>query len=69
MGILGWFPEKDCFIGVMADTKARIVKYKLVTPYSNVEVAPFREALDLDEPKFITGTDPHAVVTDYDYPG
>lgn len=66
--IFGWFPEKDCFVGVIADTKARIVEYKLVTPYSNVEVAPFREALDLDQPKFIDGTDPHAVVKDYDYP-
>jgi hypothetical protein len=66
--IFGWFHEKGCFIGVIADTKARIVEYKLVTPYSNVEVAPFREALNLDEPKFITGKDPHAVVTDYDYP-
>jgi hypothetical protein len=67
--IFGWFPEKDCFIAVIADTKERILEYKLVTPYSNVEVAPFRDQLDLDEPKFIDGKDPHAVVTDYDFPG
>lgn len=67
--IFGWFPEKDCFIGVIADTKARILEFKLVTPYANVEVAPFRNNLDLDEPKFIDGKDPHAVVTNYDFPG
>jgi hypothetical protein len=67
--IFGWFSAKDCFIGVIADTKQRIIEHKLVAPYSNVEVAPFREKLDLDEPKFVPGVDPHAVVTDYDFPG
>jgi hypothetical protein len=65
--IFGWFPEKDCFIGVIADTKARILEYGLYGPYADVEVAPFRNQIDLDEPKFIPGADPHAVVTDYDY--
>ncbi len=67
--IFGWFPHKDCFIGVVADTKARLLEYKLVSPYCNVEVSPFRDNLDLDEPKFVAGVDPHAVVTDYDFPG
>jgi hypothetical protein len=67
--IFGWFPQKDCFVAVIADTKARILEHKLVTPYANVEVAPFRDRLELDEPKFIEGKDPHAVVTDYDFPG
>lgn len=66
--IFGWFPEKDCFIGIIADTKARIIEFTLVAPYANVEVAPFRNDLDLDEPKFIDGKNPHAVVTDYDFP-
>src|SRR5258708_3635038 len=38
--IFGWFPRKDCFIGVIADTKARILEHKLVAPYANIEVAP-----------------------------
>lgn len=67
--IFGWFSQKDCFIGVIADLKKRVVDLKLVTPYCNVEVAPFREQLNLDEPKFVDGKDPNAVVTDYDFPG
>src|ERR1700733_4902519 len=39
--IFGWFPEKDCFIGVIADTKARILEYPLYKAYANVEYAPF----------------------------
>ena len=66
--IFGWFPKKDCFLGVIANTKAQILEHKLVTPYANVEVAPFRNKLDPHEPKYITEID-HAVVTDYDFPG
>jgi hypothetical protein len=66
--IFGWFSQKDCFIAVIADTKARILEFNLYKPYANTEVAPFRDRLDLDEPKFVPGDDPHAVVTDYDFP-
>jgi hypothetical protein len=65
--IFGWFPAKDCFIGVIADTKARILEYHLYNAYANVEVAPFRNQLDLNEPKFVAGVNPHAVITDFDY--
>lgn len=66
--VFGWFHQKDCFIGVIADTADRIKQYHLYEGYSRVEVVGFRNALDLDEPKFIAGDDPHAVVSNYSYP-
>lgn len=65
--IFGWFPQKDWFIGVIGDTKRRILDYGLYGPYAKVEVAPFRAALDLDPPKFVPGVDPHDVVSDFDF--
>lgn len=64
--IFGWFPQKDCFIGVIADTKERLLKYQLYGPYAKLEVTPFRNQLDLDLPKFVPGKNPHDVVSDYD---
>jgi len=66
--VFGWFHQKDCFIGVVADTADRIKQYKLYAPYSRVEVARFRDALDLDQPKFVHGDNPHDVVSNYAYP-
>ncbi|KRR21398.1 hypothetical protein CQ14_07045 [Bradyrhizobium lablabi] len=64
--IFGWFPQKDCFVGVIGDTKRRIIDYGLYGPYAKVEVTPFRNQLDLDPPKFVPGKNPHDVVSDYD---
>ena len=65
--IFGWFWSKDCFIGVVADTAERVKKHALYEGYRG-EVVRFRDALDLDEPKFIPGTDPDAVLSNYDFP-
>jgi hypothetical protein len=65
--IFGWFPAKDCFIGFVADSKHRILEYKLVTGYVG-EVVRFRDALPLDGTKFIPGDNPHDVVSAFDYP-
>jgi hypothetical protein len=65
--IFGWFHEKDCFIGVK-DTADRIKKHHLYEGYSRTEVVGFRNSLDLDEPKFVPGDNPHAVVSNYSYP-
>ena len=66
--IFGWFHQKDCFIAVIADTADRTKQYKLYAPYARVEVVGFRDALDLDPPKFVPGDNPHDVVSNYSYP-
>jgi hypothetical protein len=66
--IFGWFSRKDCFIGVVADDATRIKDHKLYHGYANVTTKRFRDALDLDHPKFVPGDDPHAVVSNFDYP-
>jgi hypothetical protein len=66
--IFGWFHKKDCFIGAVADDATRIKKHDLYRGYANVTTKRFLEALDLDEPKFLPGDDPHAVVSNFDYP-
>lgn len=65
--MFGWFWKQDCFIASACDLKSRILEYKLYRPYAD-DAARFRSALDLDEPKFIPGDDPRAVVSDFSYP-
>ena len=65
--IFGWFWRKDCFIGVVADTAERVKKHGLYEGYRG-DVVRFRNKLELDEPKFIPGTDPNAVISNYDLP-
>jgi hypothetical protein len=65
--VFGWFPKKDIFIAVVADTAERIKQHQLYPGYIGT-VARFRAHLDLDEPKFLTGDDPHDVVSNYDFP-
>jgi hypothetical protein len=54
-------------VAAVADTAYRCKKFDLYAGYAG-EVVRFRNALDLDEPKFIPGDDPNAVVTNFDYP-
>jgi hypothetical protein len=65
--IFGWFWRKDVFIGSAGDLKDRIKEHHLYRGYAT-EAAMFRNELGLDEPKFIPGDDPHAVVSNYGYP-
>ena len=65
--IFGWFWKKDCFIGVVADTAFRVKEHNLYQGYRG-EVVRFRDKLLLDEPKFIPGTNPDAVISNYDLP-
>jgi hypothetical protein len=66
--IFGWFGRKDCFIGVVADDATRIKTHNLYYGYANVTTKRFLDALDLDNPKYIPGDDPHAVVSNFDFP-
>lgn len=65
--IFGWFYARDCFIGVVADTAHHVKTYDLYQGYRG-EVMHYRNNLDLDLPKFIPGTDPNAVISNYDLP-
>jgi hypothetical protein len=65
--IFGWFQKKDHFVGVSADMKDRIKQHGLYIPYAR-DAANFRDKLDLDEPKFIPGDNPHDVVSNFGFP-
>jgi hypothetical protein len=62
----GWFPTKDVFVAVSAHP-AKKVKDLGIYPGLINEVVTFRDRLGLDEPKFIKGDDPHAVISNYAY--
>ena len=47
-----------------ADTVKRLHLYR---PYAE-EAVRFREQLDLNNPQFVPGDDPHAVVSDFSFP-
>lgn len=66
--IFGWFKRMDCFIGVVADDATKIKKHNLYYGYANITTKNFLQKLDLDEPKYIPGDDPHAVVSNFDFP-
>lgn len=63
--IFGWFQSKDHFIGVVADDTYRIKLHDLYNGYVG-EVVRYRDALALDEPKFVPGEDPYAVLSNFD---
>jgi hypothetical protein len=65
--VFGWFHAKDCFLGHCADTAERVKEHRLYTGYVG-EVVRFRDSLPLDEPKYIPGEDPDAVVSNSSYP-
>jgi hypothetical protein len=60
--IFGWFHRQDCFIGVFANDSTPVHRHRLHTGYAN-EIVRLRNSLDLDEPKFIPGADPNAVLS------
>ena len=66
--VFGWFPMKDVFIASNASSTQTLKEISgLYGGYIN-EAVRFRELLDLDEPKFMPGDDPNAVVSNFCYP-
>ena len=65
--IFGWFWKRDHFIAGNIDLATKVKSYNLYAGYAG-EVERFRNALDLDEPKFVPGEDPNVVVSSYSYP-
>ena len=65
--IFGWFHQRDCFVATNLDLADRIKMYRMYAGYVG-EAVRDRDALTLDEPKFIEGDNPHDVVSAFDYP-
>lgn len=65
--IFGWFALRDHFVACAADTADRCKRHDLYSGY-RTETINFRNQLDLNEPKFVAGDAPHAVVSNYHYP-
>jgi hypothetical protein len=65
--LFGWFLCRDWFVATSVGSAEIIKRSELYRPLGE-EVARFREALPLDEPKFVPGDDPNAVVSNYTYP-
>lgn len=65
--VFGWFAQKDCFVGWRAEHADHIKKYNLYNGFRG-ETVRFRNSLPLDEPKFVAGDDPNAVISNFNYP-
>ena len=65
--VFGWFAHRDCFVGVVGDIAQRVKQHDLYRGYKG-EVVRFRHDLNLNEPKFVAGDDPNAVVSNFDLP-
>jgi hypothetical protein len=65
--VFGFFHVKDWFVGVVADDANKIKRHGLYPGYAN-EVVRYRNTLNLDNPKYVSGDDPNDVVSNYDFP-
>jgi len=52
--IFGWFPKRATFLMVCGEMKVRLPHFKAYQPYV-AHVVTFRDHLDLDDPKALTG--------------
>lgn len=64
--LFGWFPAKDCFIAHRLEMTTHIKEHKLYFGMAG-EVATYRNNLELDEPKFISGVNPNDVVSNFHF--
>lgn len=65
--LFGWFAQMDDFICTDADMAGRVKTLHLYRPYCD-QACRFRDALDLDDPKFIDSEDPNVVVSNFNFP-
>lgn len=59
--LFGWFPKRAIIVFVCGALKENVKKFDNYTPFIQ-EVIAFRDALDLDHPKAITGVGRHEVL-------
>lgn len=62
--IFGWFQSVDHFVGVAANMAGIIKASNMYYGYCDA-VVRFRDALDLDEPKYVVGEDPNDVISNF----
>lgn len=65
--LFGWFPFRDCFVAGAIGLTDLVKRSQLYHGFAG-EVAHLRDNLPLDEPKFISGNDPNAVISNLSYP-
>jgi len=65
--LFGWFPMRDTFICTAGDTMERVKTHRLYNGYRD-EAVSLRNALPLDEPKFVPGDNPDDVISACYYP-
>ena len=65
--VFGWFPMRDHFIAASIGIAEETKSIDLYHGFGN-EVAHLRDQLPLDDPKFVPGDDPNAVVSNFSYP-
>ncbi|HJU19996.1 MAG TPA: hypothetical protein VJ770_26385 [Stellaceae bacterium] len=59
--LFGWFPKRRHFVIVCGELKDNLKKYSDYTPYIQ-KVISFRNALDLDKPKAVTGVSQNEIL-------
>jgi hypothetical protein len=64
--LFGWFPHRDCFIAAALGGADLTKRYRLYRAFAE-EVGWLRTNLPLDDPKFVAGDDPNAVVSNFSY--
>ncbi|HUZ30940.1 MAG TPA: hypothetical protein VMV19_02350 [Xanthobacteraceae bacterium] len=66
--LFGWFALRDYFIAASFGFVEQIKATPGIYHGFGNEVVRYRDQLPLDEPKFVPGDDPHAVISNVDYP-
>jgi hypothetical protein len=61
--VFGWFCMKDCFVVTACNDATATKDHNLYRGYCD-EAVRLRNALDIDEPKYVSGDDPNDVVSD-----
>src|SRR5690349_19254280 len=56
--LFGWFHKKDCFVCTSLDDATKVKAHQLYEGHRDQAVHD-RDAMDLDEPKFVPGDDPN----------
>ena len=65
--IFGWFYRRDEFIATAGEATWRVKEFDLYRGLRDQSVRE-RNSFDLDEPKFIPGSEPNAVVSSFNFP-